>query len=332
VFELWDILCALVMMPAIFSLIMCCCTTVTCTIISDNYSTDRLATDYTSTGTWVIDAVNHRVNCTSAGDLIPNAVSATGHGRVSVDVVSFTGNVYLIAAYQDANNYVYLRADNAHTAFLYKRVGGVDTLLSKSQGTGPGGTICICWDGTYVRAGTCFGNNIEMEEPYTGTGTGVRLRSDATATFDNLVFSHNSSDNSACAPCTPPASCGQGHVAPATVTMTVVKVSPSTCPASVKTTVMTQLTSPMALESWTYLAGGSRGSTDWCAGWDAIGAECVGTGTTDVSVGFSGVGGGGGATIPVLSHSPYHALGTVTINFTGGCCTGSQTVTIEITE
>jgi hypothetical protein len=330
------------------TIIAACC----CTIFGDNYETDRLATDYASSGgpTIVSDGFsNHSVQFASNGSLIANSASATGRGRVIADVRTISalgGEAVLVGAYENANNYLSLvlkKASPNNILKLYKTVGGVTSLVATFSDTAVGfTTLLLCWNGSVATAAYKLGPNfIAIEVPYTGLGSRAGLMASpngGTVLFDNLVFAKHSSDDSRCTTCPTPPPCVSRIVPPSSVTLTI--TSP-TCPATPKTIVMPNIGSIYEYKFCDGSFGGTVcgpaiGTCDW-VGVPSAFTSCVARsdGTTvtvylrvtiEESVAFSC---GMDVEVPILSLAPFHALGTFTIGAT--CLCGAGVVTLEVT-
>jgi len=74
-----------------------------------------------------------RTNVTGAGVALVNGSDSSGHQRIEADIAptySGAGWVGLVARYVDADNYYYVAFRNDDTAGIYRRLNGVNTLLS----------------------------------------------------------------------------------------------------------------------------------------------------------------------------------------------------------
>lgn len=233
---------ALWFLPVAFLFPSCgCCQT--CTIFSDDFSTDNLATDYTTvSGTFSVGS--GVCTTTSAGALIvADAAGATGHGHATIKgkVDTSGGSFRLIGSYVDSNNYLYceLVIDGASSTFkLWKRVSGSDTQLDTTYtftgSTGTYYTLDLCWNGTIANASLDTSTSIQ-NYIYAGSGNIAGFGASpngGTATFDDLVFYKEYIDDATCISCSPACiACSDYSGLPSQVQVDVTNLSDSTCGA-----------------------------------------------------------------------------------------------------
>lgn len=216
----WETLAyGFVVAPFAFFWSACPCCDGNCTIFTDDFSTDRTGSDYTTvSGTW---SVGSGVLTTgSAGALIvENTAGTTGHGRAKVSgkTSASGGSFRLIGSYVDSDNYLFLEVTIngvSSTAKLWKRETGSNTQLGTTYDfTGSTGTyydITLCWNGTKALANiTDIGVALARfgwAQSYTGTGNQAGLGASpngGTTTFDNFSFNKHFDDDESCPHCGP---------------------------------------------------------------------------------------------------------------------------------
>jgi hypothetical protein len=182
-----------------------------CTIFTDDFSTDRTGTDYTIvSGTPTVSG--GVLTTTSTGFLIvENTAGSTGHGHAKADIkVSASGNIIrVVGAYVDSSNYLYMEVTwggGGSALKVFSRSGGVDTQIGVtaniSLSTATFYTAHLCWDGT--RADAEIEGKSGVTAAYLGTGNKAGFgtgSSIGTATFDNFSLSKHYSDDNTCAKC-----------------------------------------------------------------------------------------------------------------------------------
>jgi len=187
-----------------------CCES--CTIFSDDFSTDRTGTDYTTvSGTWTVGS--GVMTTGSAGALIvEDTAGTTGHGRVTVTAKVDTAGatIRLVGSYVDSSNYLfvdfYINGSSSEIK-LWERVAGVDTLLSApgtfSASTNTNYTICLNWNGGVATALTTVSSVQRVARvDYSGAGNQAGLGATpngGTVTFDNFTFVKDYVDDPTCA-------------------------------------------------------------------------------------------------------------------------------------
>lgn len=175
-------------------------TGVTCAIYSDNFSSNNLATDYTTlSGSFSVSG--GECSCTTTSSIICNSESSTGHGKASIKAKSSaTGNyVRLIGAY-NAGTYIYaeLYFNGASSTWKLFTSGGTQLGITRtiSLSTSTYYTLFLCWDGSATNAilgdssAVCMAS---IHGTYAATGTKAGFgatMSSGTATFDDFAFSH----------------------------------------------------------------------------------------------------------------------------------------------
>lgn len=126
----------------------CCCGCPECVIVDDQFDADTIA-NYTATGgSWTINdgAYLSQAYSANAGRLVHNTANGNGKNMVVTSGVSLTDyndKAGVIAAYADADNYIYGLAYISNTDFkiyleIWERVGGVNTKLAGPQDAGSG--------------------------------------------------------------------------------------------------------------------------------------------------------------------------------------------------
>ena len=212
--DVWETLAyGFVVAPFAFFFGGCACCE-SCEIFSDDFTTDRLAGEYTTSGTVAVSA--GALTMTTAGAYaIENTAGTTGHGRATVAVKQTTsgGSGRLIGSYVDNDNYLFceLTVNGGSSTFkLWKKVATVDTQLGSTftftASTGTYYTLELCWSGDYavgslLSAGTRV---TSFHQAYSGTGNKAGLGASpngGTATFDDFVFHKHHIDNADCAVC-----------------------------------------------------------------------------------------------------------------------------------
>jgi hypothetical protein len=208
----------------------CCCPT--CTIYSDDFTTDRTGTDYSvRSGSWAVSG--GKITCTSASALI-RAETAAGGGAtacyISADVTpASTSDIGGVAgAIVDDNTLwkavVQPGAANG-TLKLYQRSGGVDTQRgSTATLTGyTSGMKTVCLSFAYGQVTVSVGStaisytaSVTVASTKAGLVTGAGSSSVA---FDNLAFNKHRKDDSTCSECT--MSCSQCQNSAATETVQI---------------------------------------------------------------------------------------------------------------
>lgn len=191
------------MMPPLFA--------ATCTIFSDDFSTDRTGTDYTVVvSSWTV--TGGKLTTGSSGALIvENTAGTTGHGRASIvgQVSTSTASFRLVGSYVDASNYVFCEVtiNGASSTFkLWKRVSGSDTQLGSTYtftgATATNYTLEICWNGTIASASIDSANS--KSGLYSGSGNQAGVGASAaggTVTLDTFTFDKNIADDGSCTAC-----------------------------------------------------------------------------------------------------------------------------------
>jgi len=178
----------------------------TCAIASDDFSTDRLATDYTTlAGTF---AVSGGECSTSSGTarIVNNATSTTGSGKASVDAKSSnTGNTARVIGAYDGSAYAYAELTFNGSSSTWKVFSSSGTQIGITRTTSTSTTtyytLTICWDGTSINAilsdnsgvckGTIHGAYTSSSGNQAGFGATVAAGS---VTFDNFSFGHGGGD------------------------------------------------------------------------------------------------------------------------------------------
>jgi hypothetical protein len=204
------------MLLPLVAMVVCCCSSDTCTIFTDDFSTDQLATEYTtSAGTWAVSG--GKVTCTTASALITCDTTVTGGLTAVFASVTFTPATTsdigrLVIGYSDGNNYWFaeVQAGAFHgTLKFFQRSAGTDTQKGATQTiTGfqatETATIQMCYSTgnvfAYVQAGASAagvqaGGTITIAGTKCGLGTGSGSSSCA---FDDFSFSKHYTDDPTC--------------------------------------------------------------------------------------------------------------------------------------
>ena len=191
----------------------CCCG---CTIFSDSFITDNLATNYTTiSGTWVVGS--GRLSATSTGGLlVVNAESASNHHIHTVTpTLGAVGDVArVVAGYDDSDNYLFVeltRGASTTTAQFFQRVAGVDTQIGSDRTfsiSAPTVTFCCGPTKTLIvfswacGFGTCTCRISSTVALSAGNQVGVGTGGTAVSvSFDNLTLAKHYSDDNTCAEC-----------------------------------------------------------------------------------------------------------------------------------
>jgi hypothetical protein len=194
-----------------------CCNS--CTIFSDDYSTDRTGTDYTTVaGSFSVGS--GVLTCTTSNSVIieQTAMSGGATGVHSTCTMKF-GNTAdvgrLIIGYVDSNTYWFAQLQAGATdgtLKIFQRSGGVNTQQGSTNGvTGlainTNVSVCISAAGGYVSAYTTVGSHQGLKVSGTPTTAsskaGVATGNVTTSvTFDDLVLNKNVIDDITCSNCT----------------------------------------------------------------------------------------------------------------------------------
>lgn len=216
-FVLWF----LVMCPFVAGLLVNCDCCDTCTIFTDDFSTDRTGTDYTtSAGTWAVSG--GVLTCTTASALITADTAVTAGLTGVYATVTFTPATTsdiggLVIAYTDDNNYWYCEVQAGATdgtLKLFQRSSGVNTqkgttrTLTGFQATETA-TITMCdASGIVLASATATAPAASAAETaaasITIAGTKCGLATGAgssSVAFDSFSFSKHDIDDPACPFC-----------------------------------------------------------------------------------------------------------------------------------
>lgn len=197
------------------ALTSCCCG---CNYFTDNFSTDNLATDYTTvSGSWSVSGGKITTSSSNALVLVNSTSISNHHLHTVTPTLTAVGDTSkVIAGYQDADNYLFAeltRGASNTTAKFYKRVAGVETQVGTARTlntSAPTVTFCcgdnktliiFSWPGGFgtlscrISSTTVFstGNRVGI-----GTGTVV-----SDVSFDSLTFAKHQFDNPDCSVCAP---------------------------------------------------------------------------------------------------------------------------------
>lgn len=206
-------------MLGLFGVGRCCCGG-TCTIFTDDYSTDRTGTDYTtSAGTWAVSG--GVLTCTTASALITanTAVTAglTGiYVRASITCATTSDIARLIIGYSNDSNYWFCEAAPGAvngTIKIYQRSGGVNTQIGStltftSFTTVRTADVCMSYlNGTVNVVGTVLTTTKStLTEPGTITAAGSKVgmgtgAGTSSVTFDSFELQKHNVDDSTCPNC-----------------------------------------------------------------------------------------------------------------------------------
>ncbi len=193
----------------------CPCEGDACTIFTDDFTTDQLATAYdTRSGSFSVSGGELSTSTATGALLVANTAGTSGVGRVTVNVktTSLSNVVRLIGAYVDDSNYLFAELTYGgffSTLKLYKRVAGVNTQLGYdcpvSAATNTYLTMSLCWTGltATARAGS-GGTSNNTYGLYSGTGNKVGVGADVASgsvTFDELAFTNDFENDNTCEGC-----------------------------------------------------------------------------------------------------------------------------------
>jgi hypothetical protein len=190
-------------------LIWCCDACSSCAIGSDDFSTNDLATAWTTTGTMVISGgvlLSFGASMTIFNTAHPDGVSTMS---VSVDFSHGSGHYGgVVVGYVDANNYCYVRfTAGSNLIDIRQVVAGVDSSVGSKTVTISAGTTYtafVCVNGHGAISASLDGTVVISETPGVTLGTKCGLKTDsAGATFDNFVAAKSfaASGASSCAVC-----------------------------------------------------------------------------------------------------------------------------------
>lgn len=233
---------ALACWPVMFFIPGCACCQ-SCTIFSDDFSTDRTGTDYTVvSGSWSVSG--GKLSTSSSGALITcNTSGTTGHGATasSLRVTSSGGAGRVIGSYVDSSNYLFCEATingGSSTFKLWSKSSGsdtqIDTTYSFTGSTSSTYGLCLTWDGSLAVA-TIYENAVAqaiLRGAYTGTGnkTGMGASPGAgSAEFDDFRFMKIQADDSLCTSGCDAPGCGCNSIFAGEIDVTITGVVDSTC-------------------------------------------------------------------------------------------------------
>jgi hypothetical protein len=335
-----------------------------CVIFTDDFSTDRTGTDYTTaSGTFSVAA--GVITTTSAGALIvENTAGTSGHGRAVVTAKSsaFNGSFDIVGSYVDSSNYLFARVylnGISSTLRLYKKVAGADTQLGHTHiftaSTGVNYTVEVCWNGTYASCAIPAGSGPPfISAAYTGTGNKAGLGASpngGTVTFDDFTFSEHYDDEPTCTTCqsSDGSSCCCGIDMPATLNLNISGTGPCATCGTLDLTLnivpagTAQRTCGAVNAQYYYRVGDCAVTTsDIFCDMNSIEVGCYTNGLTNPGgIKFysdSGCVGLGSCSWTIHSCSPFHATCQATFNaavaliYCGGAGTDESIIDIEITE
>lgn len=197
----------------------CCCGGSTCTIFSDNFASDDIATNWTtsSSGSWSISSSTLSTSSTSARLIATAAHPAnTGAMKVEVDIKGGSSDkAKIFAAWVDSSHYVYglITFGASGSLIIVQNSGSGETTLKSRTGlnftTGVYKTFSLCIapqldfvvltgiDNSGITQRTSVNLVIPSNAQYFGVGTGT---SASAIGFQN--FSASRTDNS-CPTCPP---------------------------------------------------------------------------------------------------------------------------------
>lgn len=189
----------------------CCCS---CVLYNDLFSSSLASEWEQVAGSWSTSA--GVLTTSSASAMVihetesPNTAGRVVVTRTGTSISPGTAVWYLIGAYKDANNYLYLKVEyngSTYTFTLGYLEAGVDTVLSTDSGlSGAGGVDVywrLCWDGTRAVGGFANDSLTGAFTPVTGGNragfaTGASGTSWAWPDFD---FSYHREERGNCPTC-----------------------------------------------------------------------------------------------------------------------------------
>lgn len=221
-----------------------CC----CTIASDDFGADQLATNWdVRSGT---PAVASGVLSMSAGtNLLIHNTAAPADATAVFSSVTFRGTstidiVRLVVAYVDDNNYWYAEAQPGSsngTLKLFERSGGVNTqrgstVTISSMQTNEDWEIQLCVQPGAVTAAAFFGSLLATNEVvYAATVTvastkaGLGASESGTITLNDFEFERHFADNDSCRTCNTCQNCSTGQPYQVQVVIAGMANNPFTC-------------------------------------------------------------------------------------------------------
>lgn len=317
-----------------------CCSS--CTIFSDDFSTDRTGSEYTTgSGTWTVAA--GALTCTSASALITENTASDGgatanYVAVTVTPASTSDSGGPVGAYTDANTYwfalVQPGAANG-TLKLFQRSGGVNTqrgsTVTLTGYTSGAKTVCLCFANGNVSAsvGTSVVNytaSVTVSSKTAGMTTGAGSSSVA---FDNFSYKKHRKDDSNCNTCCDGGTCTThciGDVESSEVQLVVAGVGNSGVPldpcngdcSPINGTFVLHQTSSCAYESdsFNYCFGTpNKWTWEWhTTNCDGGSSPCY---SAYVGVGLSHVDFRAGSSFPTDCQVSYTGLTTSTVSLDG---------------
>lgn len=194
-----------------------CCES--CTVFSDGFGTDNLATDYDQrSGTWTVGSGTLSTTSASALLIANTAIpvsQTTAHASAAVLCATSSDAGRVVLAYSDDNNYwfaeVQAGATNG-TLKLFQRAGGTNTQRGSTQTlTGYSGgdtaTVELCIYNGRVTANATFGTAV-ASVGYTATVTVASTKGglgtgsgSSSVTFDQFAISKHKFEDFTCPEC-----------------------------------------------------------------------------------------------------------------------------------
>lgn len=204
-----------------------CCQS--CTIFTDDFSTDRIATDYTTVSGTITIFSGAAVTATN-GIVVSNTSGTTGHGRVTLKgKASSTGGTFrAIGSYVNSTTYVYAEVTingASSTLKLWNKATStqIGSTYTFTASTSTYYTIELCWRGTSATASIVGDTASEVYGAYSGTGNkaGFGGTAGGLISIDDFTFSKSHIDDASCA------TCGNGETASTTCTGCISGTAPA---------------------------------------------------------------------------------------------------------
>jgi len=189
----------------------CCCSS--CTIFTDDFSTNRLSTDYTTvSGTGAVLFGTLRTTSTNYV-VVENTSGTTGHGRVTARAkASTSGSSFgVVGSYVASNNNVFceITLGGASSTFKLWRRFGTDTQLGSTYtftaATNTDYTVELCWRGGSVTASIIGDASSVITAKVSASGNKAGMKaisaSGGTITFSSFTYSKEHIDDNSCQTC-----------------------------------------------------------------------------------------------------------------------------------
>lgn len=206
----WLLYLAFAMSCAPLAFFWCC--DCGCSIYSDHFTTDRLATKWDQrSGTWTV--AGGVLEVTDAGVIVTTTAAPVGVDAIHLTVEFITsdpnGQYRLIFAYVDDDNYWFAQVDlDAETLSIWERTAGVETERDSTTipSDAESGSLTACYSEDRIIATFQSGDDSRTAVYHAtlaveGTFAGLAVVATATASFDDFAYSKHFSVDSTCPQC-----------------------------------------------------------------------------------------------------------------------------------